>query len=43
LKGGVLGGAVAAGMAIFLITAHLLRCEEATDVVALIRKKVFRK
>ena len=43
LKGGVLGGAVAAGMAIFLITAHLLRCEEATDVVALIRKKVLRK
>lgn len=43
LKGGVLGSAVAAGMAIFLITAHLLRCEEATDVVALIRKKVLRK
>ena len=43
LKGGVMGGAVFAGMAIFLVTAHLLACEEAGDVVRLIRKKVLRK
>lgn len=43
LKGGVMGGAVFAGMAIFLVTAHLLGCEEAGAVVRLIRKKVLRK
>lgn len=42
VKGGVLGGAVLAGMAIFLATAHLLACDEARDAVRLIRKKVFR-
>ena len=43
IKGGVLGASVLAGMAIFLAAAHLLRCEEASDVVVLVRKKVFRK
>ncbi len=43
LKAGVLGGAVLAGMAIFLFSAHLLRCEEARDVVGLVRKKVLKK
>lgn len=43
LKASVMGGAVFAGMAIFLVTAHLLSCEEAGDVVRLIRKKVLRQ
>ncbi|OGU05083.1 MAG: murein biosynthesis integral membrane protein MurJ [Geobacteraceae bacterium GWC2_58_44] len=43
LKAGVMAGAVLAGMAIFLATARLLACEEAGDVLGLIRKKVFRK
>ena len=43
VKTGVLGGAVLAGIAIFLFTAQLLRCEEAGDVLGLVRKKVFRK
>ena len=42
-KGGVLGGAVLAGMAIFLGSAHLLACEEARDVTALFRKKLLRR
>jgi putative peptidoglycan lipid II flippase len=43
VKGGVMGGAVLVGMAIFLFTANLLACEEAGDVVRLIRKKVLRQ
>jgi putative peptidoglycan lipid II flippase len=43
LKGGVLGGAVLAGIAIFLVAAHLLACEEAGDVLGLMRKKLLRK
>lgn len=43
LKASVMGGAVFAGMAIFLVTAHLLACEEAGDVVKLIKKKVLRQ
>jgi len=39
----VLGAAVLAGMALFLVSAHLLGCEEARDISALLRKKVFRK
>jgi putative peptidoglycan lipid II flippase len=42
IKGGVLGGAVLAGIAIFLVAAHLLACEEARDVLGLVKKKVFR-
>jgi putative peptidoglycan lipid II flippase len=43
VKGGVLGGAVLAGMAIFLLSAHLLACEEARDLLGLLRKKVLRR
>jgi putative peptidoglycan lipid II flippase len=43
LKGGVMGGAVLAGIVIFLVAARLLACEEARDVLELARKKVFRK
>ena len=42
LKGGVLGGAVLAGVAIFLVVARLLACEEARDVLGLLRKKLPR-
>ena len=43
IKGGVLGGAVLAGVAIFLVSAHLLACEEARDLMGLLRRKLFRK
>jgi putative peptidoglycan lipid II flippase len=43
LKGTVLGAAVVAGMIVFLCIAHLLGSEEARDVLALMRKKLFRK
>ena len=42
-KGGVLGAAVLAGIAIFLAAAHLLACEEARDVTGLLRKKILRR
>jgi putative peptidoglycan lipid II flippase len=42
VKGGVLACAVIAGMTVFLMTASLLRCEEAGDVLGLLRKKLFR-
>jgi len=43
LKGSVLGAAVLTGMAIFLVSAHLLRCEEARDVIGLVRRKLLKK
>lgn len=43
LKGGVLGGAMLAGIAIFMLCAHLLRCEEAREAVQLVRRKVFKR
>jgi putative peptidoglycan lipid II flippase len=43
IKGGVLGAAVLTGVAVFLVTAHLLGCEEARDVSAMLRRKLFRK
>ncbi|MBU5614958.1 murein biosynthesis integral membrane protein MurJ [Geomonas azotofigens] len=43
LKGGVLGGGVLAGMVIFLVSAHLLRCEEAGDVIGLVKRKLLKK
>jgi len=43
VKGGVLGGAVLAGVAIFLVTAHLLACEEAREVTGMLRRKVLRR
>ncbi|HJV65846.1 MAG TPA: murein biosynthesis integral membrane protein MurJ [Geomonas sp.] len=42
LKGGILGCAVAAGILIFLLTAHLLASEEARDAVGLARRKLSR-
>jgi putative peptidoglycan lipid II flippase len=41
-KGAVLGGAVVLGIVIFLGAAHLFRCEEAREVVTLVRRKIFR-
>lgn len=43
LKGGVLTGAILAGMAIFMLCAHLFRCEEAREAIRLVRRKVLRK
>jgi len=43
LKGGVLGGTVLLGVAIFLIVSHWLACEEARDVAALVRKKLLKR
>ncbi|SNB44968.1 murein biosynthesis integral membrane protein MurJ [Geobacter sp. DSM 9736] len=43
LKTGVLGGAIVAGMALFMLCAHLLRCEEAHEVVRLVRRKILKK
>jgi len=43
VKAGVMGGAVLTGMVIFLGAAQLLGCEEARDVVGLIKKKLLRK
>lgn len=42
LKGGVLGGAVLVGIAIFLAIAHVLGCEEARDVLGMAKKKLVR-
>jgi len=43
VKGGVLGAAVTVGIGVFLVTAHLLACEEARDVTALLRRKLLRR
>jgi putative peptidoglycan lipid II flippase len=43
LKAGVMGGAVLAGILIFLGSAKLLGSEEAGDVVRLLKRKVLRK
>jgi putative peptidoglycan lipid II flippase len=43
LKGGVMGGTVLAGTAIFLAVGHLLGCEEARDVLAAVKRKIGRK
>jgi putative peptidoglycan lipid II flippase len=42
-KGTVLLGAVGCGVAIYLVFAHLLRCEEVGEAVALFRKKVLKR
>ncbi len=42
-KGGVLVGAVGGGMVVYLVFAHLLRCEEAHEAVALFRRKVLKR
>jgi putative peptidoglycan lipid II flippase len=42
IKAGVLGGSIGAGVIIFILTAHLLRCEEVREAGELFRRK-FRK
>jgi putative peptidoglycan lipid II flippase len=42
-KGAVLGGTVGCGVAIYLVFAHLLRCEEVGEAVALFRRKVLKR
>lgn len=42
MKAGVLGAAVGGGIVIFLICAHLCRCEEAHEAAALVKKKFGR-
>ncbi|WP_243372344.1 murein biosynthesis integral membrane protein MurJ [Geotalea sp. SG265] len=39
----VLGGAVAAGIGLYYLFAHLLRCEEAREATALVRRKVLKR
>jgi len=43
VKGSVLGAAVLVGIATFLAAAHLLGCEEARDVTALLKRKLARR
>lgn len=43
LKAGVMGGAVLAGITVFLVAAKLLGTEEAADVLKLMKRKVLRK
>ena len=42
VKGAVLGGAIGGGIAVFLLSAYLLRCEEVKEVFALLRRKMER-
>ena len=42
LKTAVLGGTIGAGIVIFMLFAHLLRCDEAREAVRLVRKKVLK-
>lgn len=43
VKGGVLGGAVGGGVVIYLVFAHLLRCEEAHEALTLFRRRVLKR
>ena len=43
VKGGVLGTAVVVGIIIFLVTAHLLACEEAREVSGMLKRKILRR
>ena len=40
LKGSVLGGAIIFGIAIYMLTAKLMRSKEALDAVSLLRRKL---
>jgi len=40
LKGSVLGGSIACGVAIYILTVKLLRSEEALEAVSLLRRKL---
>jgi putative peptidoglycan lipid II flippase len=42
VKGGILGGAIAGGIAVFLLSAYLLRIEEVNEVFGMLRKKLER-
>ncbi|MBJ6727660.1 murein biosynthesis integral membrane protein MurJ [Geomesophilobacter sediminis] len=42
IKGGVLGGAIGAGMVLFLICAHVFGSEEARDVLGTLKRKLGR-
>ncbi len=43
VKAAALGGAVAAGIGVFLLVAHLLRSEEAGEAIGLFRRKVMKR
>jgi len=40
LKGSVLGGSIACGVAIYILTVKLLRSEEALEAVSMLRRKL---
>ncbi len=40
LKGGILGGAIGGGVVVFLVSAHLLRIKEISEVFGLLRRKM---
>ena len=42
-KGAVLGMGIVAGVLIYLVFAHILRCEEANEAVKLFRRKVLKR
>ncbi len=42
-KVAVLGGSISLGVLLFILTAHLLRCEEVTEAGALIRRKLLKR
>jgi putative peptidoglycan lipid II flippase len=42
-KGAVLGGAIGGGIIIFLISAHILRINEAREVAGMLRKRIGKK
>jgi putative peptidoglycan lipid II flippase len=43
VKGGVLGGAIFGGIAVFLLVAHLLRIDEAGEMATLLQRRFVRK
>jgi hypothetical protein len=42
LKCGVLGGAIVAGVVIYMVGVRLLRCEEAVATLSMLQKKIGR-
>ncbi|MCM2358834.1 MAG: murein biosynthesis integral membrane protein MurJ [Geobacteraceae bacterium] len=43
VKGATLLGGIGAGVVVYFLSAHLLRCEEAREAVKLLRRKVLKK
>ena len=43
IKGAVLGGSIGAGALLFILTAHLLHCEEVREAGALLRRKLLKR